>query len=288
MPSTELLIQTDYRAKGPWLIDEKNLLRLDDIVGDFLGAKADGASIKERCLTIFMKAGRRLQKKTFKEVVLDPQFQNETAIGFSYELRVPDCQGSVTIRPTDNNEQELRIKVDPPANRTGQELFLRFQNWATENRPPLPHQVLLAFRPLVLFAFAAWVLVGTLIYAFPSLSANSKQILREEARQLLKDGVTEENQQRALELLLALASDYSVPQNSPPPPRKLSLTFLFVGGILGVLPIVPRICLGIWSGKERLARWRTWLRLITYTIPVLILARYIAPQLFSAIETRLP
>jgi hypothetical protein len=70
----ELLYSTTLRIRGPWLLEAKQLLALDDILGD--------NSEDRKSLTVFLSKERELKTSSFKEAMAHIGSQNEVAKGF--------------------------------------------------------------------------------------------------------------------------------------------------------------------------------------------------------------
>lgn len=113
---------------------------------------------------------------------------------------------------------------------------------------------------------------------FKNLSANALSHVRQGNQQ---------NQQRALELLLALESDYIPPGTKPKQARRPIAWYLVFVYVFGFLSFTPTLCMGIWAGKRPLRWWNLWMRFNTVIVPGLVLARWVYPQLFSTLEAAL-
>jgi hypothetical protein len=103
---------------------------------------------------------------------------------------------------------------------------------------------------------------------------------KELAGKLLDDGLTEDEQTAAIELLLAIESGYPVSKNgssrTDPPGIGLLLIALVVAVVLS---FPPKVAIGVGRGKRAVDRWRTWLRLVSYTVPVLVVWPLLQPHL---------
>ncbi len=169
------------------------------------------------------------------------------------------------------------------------EIFGELKNWADSVEAPLWRQwLLLGLRPLFRpgLALAVVILLSMLLNTSPG-PTEYKDALKQQARTLLHDGINQQNQTKALELMLALESDYIPPGTKPQQARKPIAGYLIAVYVLGFLSFTPTLCIGIWAGKKRLRWWNWWLNFNTVTIPTLLLARYFVPQLFSTLEATL-
>jgi hypothetical protein len=295
----ELLYSTTLRLRGPWLFETKQLLTLDDILERFRsrdpGADDHGSESK-KSLTIFLSGDRELKTSSFQEAISHIGSQNEVAKGFEYVAKMQNITASVLLtrkksenKNKEDDEQRFEIKVCPQSGTGSYEIFLELKNWADTVAAPLWQQWLLFEpRPLyrVILLFPIIFLLSTLFSTAPS-SAEYKEALKQEARTLLRDGINSQNQTRALELVLALESDYVPPGTKPQQIRKPIAWYLIAVYIFAFLSFTPTICVGIWKGKRRLRWWNLWMRFNTVTIPGLVLAHWVYPQLFSTLEAAL-
>jgi hypothetical protein len=283
----ELLYSTTLRLKGPWLLETKQLLALDDILGDI----PEG----QKSLTVFLSNDRELKSSSFKEAMAHIGSLNELAKGFEYTATTESVRASVRLvrKQTDKkgepNAHFFEIKVSPQSEVASYDIFLKLKDWADGVAAPLWQQWLLFEpRPLYRFGLAFTLLIFGLVIFNPGPSTSDyKDAVRQEARTLLRDGINQQNQSRAIELLLALQSDTLPPGIKPIQSRKPIGWFVVAGYVLGFLSFTPTLCLGMWAGKRRLRWWNLWMRFNTVTVPALVLARWVYPQLFSTLEAAL-
>lgn len=296
MGTQELLYPTALRMRGPWLFETKQLLALDEILERFRsrdrGTDNHGSESK-KSLTIFLSGDRELKTSSFQEAVSHIGSQNEVANGFEYVAKSQNIEASVLLtrkksekKEKGDDEQRFEIKVSPQSGAGSYEIFLELKDWADTVAAPLWRQWLL-FEPRPLYrialAFCVVILLAALFNTEPS-TAEYKEALKKEARTLLSNGINPQNEAKALELLLALESDYIPPRTKPQRGREPIARYLIAAYILGFLSFTPTVCIGIWAGKKRLRWWNLWLRLNTVTIPALFLAHWVYPRLFSAID----
>jgi hypothetical protein len=298
----EPLLSTRFKAPGPWLLDSAQLQRLEAVVDEFVqeqsiqaAALADTGMVAPRLeacsryLTILLH-GSELPAGSFKQAFWHTTSQNEVAVGFIYNFRFGDAQALVRVSADTNKEQQgskdeaevLEIRVVPQSSRISQGLFVALKAWAEEVGPSAYQRWLLSARGFARFFLAMMLIFGGL--AFFSPTTDFKQFYKEEAHKILKEGVNQSNQQRAIELLLALQTDYSPPGLKRQQFGTVNPTFVVIAVTLAILAVTPRICLGFWKGKRRLQLYRWWMKAVPGTIPALIFARYVLPQLLTFAE----
>ncbi len=257
-----------------------------------------------RSLTILLSRGRELQVQSFKQAFVHAGFQDEVPVGLVYKLKLGDTQafvrvsadadkerdkpasplpGSLAVTQESKSEgEELEIEVTPRATRLSQELFAVLKDWAEDVGPPFWQSWLLKVRPLARLILAVMLLVGAVTFFSPT--TDYKQLYKEEAHKILKQGVNQSNQQRAIELMLALQTDYSPPVQEQRRFGAVSPRFVIIAVLSAIVATTPRICLGFWRGKRRLRLWKNWMNLVYVTIPGLIVTGYFLPQLSNFLE----
>lgn len=223
----EALISTRFKARGPWLLDSIQLQKLEAATDPFfegrVGAETEeaaGAAHQEVCsrlLTVFLSGGRELPVKSFKEAINNPACQHEIPAGFSYNLKLGQVQGFIRVTAVNTNEpkrtksqdQELEIKLTPQSSRVSQELFVALRDWADDVGPSMYQRGLLVIKPFAIICLVVMLIIG--LGDFLSPAADPKQVYKAEAHKILGEGVNQSNQQRAIEILLALQTDYTPP-----------------------------------------------------------------------------
>src|SRR5579864_4924229 len=97
----EILLSTQFKARGPWLLDLPQLESLEGLVKRFIAerqeihvdypspTKTDNSTrfSWETNINIQLCKNRQLQAKSFREAAQHPLSQDETAIGFTYEVK---------------------------------------------------------------------------------------------------------------------------------------------------------------------------------------------------------
>jgi hypothetical protein len=230
-----------------------------------------------RLATLYLTRAKEIQAERFSEAISQPVDEEEVPLGIALHFRV----GNVTarVRLDHSWEPELSVDVEPNDIEAAQELFGALSNWASDVEAPKWHQKWLALRPLIVIVLATWFFSGLLAVPLINWGNAGKQVSTTEARKLLAGGINQNNQLRALELILAIESEYDPGVNSPP----LGLRYWSYFGI-GILILVmaaicPKVSIGVWKGRRQLKRWRSWMTTVTVTIPLLLVGSLILPWL---------
>jgi len=104
-----------------------------------------------------------------------------------------------------------------------------------------------------------------------------------QGRELLRQGLTAANQQKAVEVLLAITTDYSAPIE-----HRMGNWFWFflIGGAAMCLIVgyPPRLVIGLGVGEDHIRRWRMWTRFVFIVVPGFIAANFLWPYLVNAIK----
>lgn len=118
-----------------------------------------------------------------------------------------------------------------------------------------------------------------------SFGSNNRPALRAQAHELLKHGVTAAQQNKAIELLLALDSDYDIGA-APRGMTGRSWIILVCGAAVALaVSIPPKTTIGIGRGSAAVRRWRMWVRFVGVTVPTVIFGNLVWLQIQQLIST---
>jgi hypothetical protein len=319
MPS--IAYKTELSVKQPWLIETKSLLELDAVVDTCIVkmreqlpseieaevnnyvdryesnmsesekiAAADRHRLRistsaaylqdTRGLTVFLSGGRTAEAQTFDELIGLPHVHTEVPRGF--RLRGHLGQTVVNVKL---DAYELSVTVAPEKSELSLELFGLLQNWVTEIQPSKWLRKWYAWKDLIWFLLFLWIMLSVYFTA-AVLVDGSQQELRQQGRELVARGIDSSNQARAIGLILAIESQYEPPQ--PGPRSHLGVRFwsCFVVGclVLLVLGFPPKGAIGLWGGRSALKRQRNWVKLVSVSIPSLIVTRVALPWLLRRLH----
>lgn len=319
---SEFVYQTSESLSGPWLLPGEQLRALDNIlsdeysrliernerlleveVEDQLRRELDFESKENRTkeeikqkkeqikkslrlhhrysesreLVIFFdKDKRKMKVEKFEDALRESTLMDEVPTRFEAKLECGEirCEVGLSKYLTGN----LDIRVSPEHISEARELFVSLLGWAKANRPPKWQRL---WRTLNGFQWILWLAVVWV--GFVAISDSSKTPYKQEASALLQKGVSPENQLRAIEILLALQSDYSPPGQEMKTPAWLKL--LFFGGLITciVTSIAPKTVLGIGKGEDKIRFWRWWIRFVFYLVPGFLFLNVIWPMLHARI-----
>jgi hypothetical protein len=203
----ELVFTTTLRLRGPWLLETKQLLALDEILEQLCardtGPREPGVGLpqgfkNEKSLTILLSNDRELESSSFKEAMNHIASQNEVARGFEYTATIGTSTASARLlfpkkskKGDDEEEPFFEIKVSPRSN-SSYEIFGELKNWAEGVETPVwRYWLLLQLRPLFGFGlfFAVLILLSMVLNPSPG-PTEYKDALKQQARTLLRDGIS--------------------------------------------------------------------------------------------------
>lgn len=314
----EFIYTTATNMPGPWLIDSEKLESLDKILDDEWAritkhhedsirkrvdkmieeSKAKGEkeldleSLKKnyeervraydnkdsRHVTIRLKSNKKIIVESFSEALRQQDLLQEMPIGFSAVMKSGDISGEIALTGRGLTERgSLEISVSPERLAESKEFFAALQRWASTIRPPKWQQHWLALEH---FQWFLWIIILVLAMAIVgSGESTAKKFYREQAAELLKDGLSEDKQLKAIETILVLESGYVPPGQGVATPGWFKI--LLFGGFIAcvVLSIRPKSRIGIGKGQDSINRWRLWMRVVFVVIPGFIFVNIIWPYL---------
>jgi hypothetical protein len=308
---------TELDINGPWLIDGKHLAELDAVLdrcvekmrlentrlknedfearilergrernlteaqiatsrAEFQKTPQYPWDLDKRSITVYLSGGRTVEATKFSEIVAVPNFQNEVPRGFTAVAKVGVTETKVQLT---SRWKTLEIRTSPPDNEVALETFGLLQNWQSDFGPKRWQQIWLRYSWVFPMLAFLWFFSGTALLTGLAAAAPQSQI-KEEARQLLRQGINPSNQLRAEQLLLEIESDY-VPDQVAPGRITARMWATFAIGVVFfvALSFCPKLSIGIWAGRAELQRNLWWVKFIWFTIPILLLTRVAFPWL---------
>lgn len=224
-------------------------------------------------ITLFYEKGKRAEVTSFREAMRQPALLEEVIVRFRLEVVCGDISCKISI---DENRGALDISASPERMPEARELFAALHRWGTTNRPPKWQQIWRTWNGAQWFIWLAILAIGLIV-----VTESFRNPYKEEARELVKNGVSQENQQRALELLLAIQSEYRSPDQKSQIPTWFII--LLLGGLVVcfITSFVPKSVLGIGKGQDRINHWRIWLSIVFYLVPSFLFLNIIWPLISS-------
>jgi hypothetical protein len=234
---------------------------------------------ESRSVALYLSKGREIQAGRFSEAISQPMSDDEIAVGFMMRVRVADIKAEVKLEYS--YAQRMDIEVEPKDNEVAQGLFGALSNWASDIEAPRWQQKWSDLASFVVLLLLLVLMCGLVLIPLVNWTESGKTAQKEEARKFLSSGgVNTTNVPQALQLLLAIDSDYNPGSvRTPPLGFKYWAYFALVTFILFAGSFYPTICIGLWGGKRHLRFWRSWIRILSVGIPTLILIPVLLPWL---------
>ncbi len=236
---------------------------------------------QDRSLTIHLKKNKKVVVKSFDEALRQQSLIDEMPVGFRWVLNSGEIKCQIDLE----RNGTLDITVSPEHLPESRESFAALQRWAVSIRPPKWQQLWAFVNPLqwMLFfvvLFVSFVLVG-------DTEATAKRYHKEQAYQLLKDGISQDEQLKSIETLLALDAGYIPPNLTVQTPSWLKL--LLYGGLLTFLALSfpPKSRIGVGKGERSIKSWRIWIRIVFVVVPGFVFLNMIWPWLSGIISQKL-
>jgi hypothetical protein len=251
-------------------------------------------SRRTRDVTVKCKKDKELRGNSFQEIARLPEAAELMPVGFTVTLERGPL--TATIKSVSwFDETRLEIDVNPNCPHA-QGLKSTLEDWATRVSAPAWQRVWLkvtSFLPFLQWMPAILFLI-VFLGALPNSDAARDVALREyqvqlckDAHELLADGVNSEEVARAVELELALSTNYLPPTYALPgvPVFRWPALAFILSVVFGVISSLrPRLHIGLGRGEAAIRRWKLWLRFSFYKVPVLLLSSVVIPLILSRIR----
>lgn len=303
-----LIDSTSEEIRGPWLLSEEALLALDRVMSDELDrlrphlqrklnedVEAELAysyiseknSIDEkrreiesrllkystynesREVVIYYSKKSKYEGHTFEEAIRKHELLAVVPNRFTAKYRSGEFAYGVEIREV---SKKLTIETRPEGSPEAKEIYTALYRWATKYQSPKWQQWWFSLNGLQWVLWLFVLFLSTLI-----LPDTAKETYRNQARQLLQGGISQEEVTKSIEVILALETDYSPPGSEFKFPIWFKIIF-FAGFVVCLASsFAPKSTLGIGQGPRRIKLTRAYTRIIIIGIPSFIIINIIMP-----------
>ena len=147
-------------------------------------------------ITLEMPRGRKLQVQSIAEAMNHPSVVGEEPLGFGIELREGNVNASIRSRWNSG----IVVRATPEDSSEAQQFLIRARNWVDSNKPSW---WIRRWRSLY---HIQWFVFFGVTFLFLSSARASTSVIQQEAHNLLLDGISPDEQLRAIELLRILHS----------------------------------------------------------------------------------
>jgi len=233
-----------------------------------------------RHLAVNLKDGGKVEGKSFSELATVARVHQEVPAGFAFKAVYGRTTVEVVMKAWGNRTLEIAASGEDLV--FVEEVFGKLQGWASDIRPSRWLQLWLDNASFAGFLIYMWCMSSILLFGLISAPHPGPSIVRQQAWTMAKQGVTQANQAKALELLLSIQSGYE-PASAPTVQHFPGLQFYayFAVGLFVLIAfrIPPRGAIGIWGGKRSLERQRQWVQFVTVSVPGFVLSAAILPMI---------
>jgi hypothetical protein len=321
MPS--ISYPTRYSEPGPWLFDPESLEKLDRLIdssfesmrerrqiaiqadlsrqresllgsgytGESVGALSDELKqqterkfAESRKLTIFLKDLGTVEGESFTELAGAARTHEQIPLAFSLKARSGPTRIDVILWGLGDSKLDIAVSSDDDL--FAEELFGRLRHWAWDIQPSKRLQLWINgtnFGGLLIYLLCLIFVFTLAIIAAPSPGPS---LVRQQAREIAKQGVTQANETKAIELLLSMVSGYE-PTPTPSVQRFPGLRFYayFAAAFFVVIAFKnpPHGAIGLWAGKRLVERQRKWIAFVTVSAPGFVISSAILPLITHAL-----
>ena len=154
----------------------------------------------KRELTVKFKSGKTVLANSFKEIVMNKDFDDDLPETFSYIIECVDIKAEITNDLFNNNK--ISFKVNTLSIEEAKELFYEFDNWVKEVSPPLYVKI---WRRIGKWGLQLYLAIFLII---PSSQISTEDKLKSEAHKLLENGIQNDEITKGLEILLSIETNY--------------------------------------------------------------------------------
>jgi hypothetical protein len=302
----QIIIPTNNKIKGPWLLDNKGLEDLDEILKKIEGKLNDAFNLcidrtaeenleeyqrwdkeidiekaklkvknsypftkSEKHVLIITKQGKKIKEDDFLSLLKDPQINEFNPTELRIQIEKGPCEFTLEISTEYSGVLETRIKVLD--NSILNDINYEINKWATKYKSNVAIQIWSRLFPVTSFIILI-ILTITTSWILKDKSDLYKVQLSQEINLLLKDGLTENETTKAIELILQKESGY-IPETFNPEitvNKTLINIWLFTIIVLAILIIKPRTVIGLGKDKWKVGFYRRWTYFVLFFIPSMI------------------
>ena len=229
---------------------------------------------EEVTLTLHLKEGDSIRVASFSEAYRNKDIQGAKISGFTLQVACGEVICELGYRP---GYPTLALEVRPRELRISSELFVELKRWVVSVKAPLWQRIVRRLDHthwfIVLFLLLYVGIFGGIHKTRPSWDRI------EQAHELLKDGIGEDEHGAALESILALLSEFGKP--APAITLEFWYILLITTGILAcfLLSLIPGSVIDMGKDEGKVVRWRAYLRFISVTIPIAVFSTFLWPHI---------
>ena len=264
------------------LNEEDKKQRIAERLKDF--EKDDYRKMKysvSRLLKINISSDKSIEFNSFREASTSHFLDNEKIKGFDYTISYQEHKIRIYIPYKRYIDKNLYIDVSPSGDKNGENYFQKTTHWAEKHKTNIFISLLHSHFIFSLIIFIViWNMSTNIIERRFDTTMTRSDVLSERANQIIKKGITGENINEAVEILLR--SNFKIyPEVDTSTQSQITLQYIIISVltyIFGILLIItPRFSIAVGSrGKKSYKRWSTWKHFLWVSLPILILGAIVS------------
>ncbi len=212
-------------------------------------------SMRRREIQISVKSRKKMPLVAkFSEAIAHPDMTKEVATLFHLVIDYGSIKAEV--RTSSLWSDKLQINVSPPDGEGCYDLYVTLHQWAERNQPNRATILWHAYSGIHWLAILLMQLF--IFFIFAASKTSTSDHFKLEARNMLTDGFTSDQDHKALELLLAINSGFS-PKTTASQLESIALYAIYGLLIFGILfSYSPKSRLAIGKGEQAIKWQRIW------------------------------
>jgi hypothetical protein len=276
---------SSFEINGPWLIDGLKLEELGKIIENidkiFILALKDtdhNKTIGPKNVIMSFENDVRMQSNSLLEILKDQKTNNMKPIELEIEIgsRYLDLYFEFRIYK-DIIKYNLKCNNEDMKN----DITYEIHKWLEDISPSIITKYWYnpLFGSILIGVWIVAIIVLIFLVFFPS-AFEAKRIAIHQAKELLDNGIDNQNQIKAIETLLEINSEYYPEKDLKTRRHEISyvllhnITFIFI--CLIILSIIPKPTIGVGKLKKRVKFYKLWVKFVTISIPLSIFIGFIS------------
>lgn len=313
----QIILPTERKIQGPWLLDNKNLnelhqtlLFIDEKLTEsfniLLKKEAESTQLEEyekwkREITIeeakqkvekyssfnssdkyalvTTKQGKKIKNEDLLGLLKDSQIDEFNPSELNVYIKKGPCE--FTFEVSDKYDGELEIRIKSVGDSILSDINYELNKWINNHKLGILAQKWSFWFPLAAFPLLFLVLLTT-VWFLKDTASMYKTELEKESILILKDGLTDAETTKALEIILQYESGY-IPESFNPDTTMndtVLCIWLVTAIILIILSIAPKTVIGLGKNKWKVAFYRIWMWIVSVFIPSSIVLPLILDKVF--------
>jgi hypothetical protein len=299
----QIIIPTDKKINGPWLLDKNNLDELNealvvieekivDVYNILVDKKAEskieeyrnlGRKIdidkarqeikesysfdkSEKFVLVKTKQGKQIKDDNLSSLLKSSQIDEFNPIELRIHIQKGPCEFTLNVTTKYNGELETRIKILDET--YFYDINYEISKWIERHKPNLATQTWSSWFPYT----AILIFLVTTFFSLKLVSSKGDIYnieLDNQISLLLKDGLTETETTKAIEMILQRESGYIPETFNPEIPLNKTLKWIWIYSFITtlILSIVPRTIIGLGKNKWKFYIYKKWSYIVLVYIP---------------------